>query len=250
MSLPIEFKPKKNYSLIRLGRNNDGGYLIGYNTVQNAQSLISFGILDDCSFEKDFKNKNLVDIFCFDHTDYKSYWIRRIYNDLGASIYNFNFSFLKNTILRYFEFKKFFKEKKNFLFKKNIIKGSLKELLECTNLIKKPLLIKIDIEGSEYRLLDEILFYQKFLTGLVIEFHDVDLNKDKIIDFSNKLNLELVHIHANNFGGVDSKNNPLVLEISYSRNPKKIGNFPKIPNVLDRPNDTKRREVNLIFTEK
>ena len=58
MSLPAEYKPKKNFSLIRLGRDNDGGYLIGYNTIKNTKSLISFGILDDCSFENDFKRKN------------------------------------------------------------------------------------------------------------------------------------------------------------------------------------------------
>ena len=118
MSLPIEFKPKKNFSLIRLGRNNDGGYLIGNNTIKNTKSLLSLGILDDCSFENDFKKKNSVEIFCFDLIDYKSYWIRRIYNDLGASIYNLNFSFLKNTLKRYFEFKKFFKKKKKLSFQK------------------------------------------------------------------------------------------------------------------------------------
>ena len=32
--------------------------------------------------------------------------------------------------------------------------------------IEKPLLLKIDIEGSEYRLLDEIISNQNFLSGL------------------------------------------------------------------------------------
>tara|TARA_Y100000591_G_C21838061_1_gene703846 strand:+ start:1519 stop:2265 length:747 start_codon:yes stop_codon:yes gene_type:complete len=246
MSLPAVFKPKKNFSLVRLGRNNDGGYLIGNNSIKNSKCLISFGILDDCSFESDFKRENSVEIFCFDLTDYKSYWVRRIYNDLGASIYNLNFSFLK-TIKRYFEFKKFFKKEKNFLFRKNIIKGSFKEIIEKSNLIKKPFLIKIDIEGSEYRLLEEILFYQKFLTGLVIEFHDVDLNQEKISEFIKNFNLELTHIHPNNFGQIDENGDPKVIEMTFEKIPliKEGSNI--LPNDLDQPCDSKNKEIKLNF---
>lgn len=247
MSLPAGYKPKKNFSLIRLGRDNDGGYLIGYNTIKNTKSLISFGILDDCSFENDFKRKNSVEIFCFDLTDYKSYWIRRIYNDFGSSIYNFNFSFLKNTIKRYFEFKRFFEAEENFLYKKNIIKGSLKELMENLNMIKKPFLIKIDIEGSEYRLLDEILFHQKFLTGLVIEFHDVDLNQEKISEFIKNFNLELTHIHPNNFGLKDENGDPKVIEMTFEKNPLIEEGLNNLPNDLDQPCDSKNQEIELNF---
>ena len=246
MSLPIEFKPKKNFSLIRLGRDNDGGYLIGFNTIKKAKSLISFGILDDCSFENDFKAKNPVGIFCFDHIDYKSYWIRRIYNDIGASIYNFNFSFFK-TILRYFEFKSFFKDKDNFLYKKNLVKGSLKEIIETYKTIRKPFFIKIDIEGSEYRLLDELIFYQNFLTGLVIEFHDVDLNQGKISEFINNFNLELTHIHANNFGLKDEKGDPKVIEMTFEKTPLIKEGPNNLPNDLDQPCDSKNKEIKLNF---
>ena len=60
------FKPKKEYDLIRLGRKNDGGYLVGIQTVNESQYLISFGIRDDWSFEKDFIKKNHVKALCFD----------------------------------------------------------------------------------------------------------------------------------------------------------------------------------------
>ena len=32
--LPKNFKPKKNYDLIRLGKNNDGGYLVEKNSIK------------------------------------------------------------------------------------------------------------------------------------------------------------------------------------------------------------------------
>ena len=65
MSLPLTFKPSKNFKFIRLGNNNDGGYLLGNQTINDTKTLISFGVLDDCSFEKDFKEKNQVKNFMF-----------------------------------------------------------------------------------------------------------------------------------------------------------------------------------------
>ena len=53
--LPKNFRPKKNYDLIRLGRNNDGGYLVEKNSIKNSKTLISFGIGNDWSFEAHFK---------------------------------------------------------------------------------------------------------------------------------------------------------------------------------------------------
>ena len=58
------FKPKKEYELTRLGKKNDGGYLVGIQTVKESQYLISFGIRDDWSFEKDFLKKNFVKAIC------------------------------------------------------------------------------------------------------------------------------------------------------------------------------------------
>ena len=45
MSLPLTFKPSKNFKFIRLGSNNDGGYLLGNQTINDTKTLISFGVL-------------------------------------------------------------------------------------------------------------------------------------------------------------------------------------------------------------
>ena len=74
MTLPITLKPKNKYDLGRFGRDNDGGYLVSKKTVLETEYLISFGILDDTSFESDFLKTNKVPIICFDHTINKSYW--------------------------------------------------------------------------------------------------------------------------------------------------------------------------------
>ena len=67
MALPTCFKPKKKYSLHRFGKDFDGGYLVGKDTILNSDTLISFGINDDWSFEKDFKKVNLDSkVICYD----------------------------------------------------------------------------------------------------------------------------------------------------------------------------------------
>ena len=67
MTLPNYFKPKKKFSLIRLGKNNDGGYLVGKKTILESEILISLGIGDDWSFESDFlKINNQSKIIMYD----------------------------------------------------------------------------------------------------------------------------------------------------------------------------------------
>ena len=54
MSLSKKLKPKFSYNLIRIGNDNDGGYLIDTYSLKKTKELVSLGINDDWSFEKDF----------------------------------------------------------------------------------------------------------------------------------------------------------------------------------------------------
>jgi hypothetical protein len=51
MKLPHSFKPRHKIKLIRIGKNNDGGYLVGNKSLITSKYLISLGISDDWSFE-------------------------------------------------------------------------------------------------------------------------------------------------------------------------------------------------------
>ena len=51
---------------------------------------------------------------------------------------------------------------------------------------REQVFIKMDIEGSEYRVLDEIVDNASVFSGLVIEFHDADLHIDRISNFLNQ----------------------------------------------------------------
>ena len=109
--------------------------------------------------------------------------------------------------------------------------------------------LKIDIEGSEYEILNDILRYQEKITGIAIEFHDCRLNLDKISNFIKSLSLELVHIHANNYDLDHEEIIPNTLEITFSRSPVGISKFKNLPHKLDNPNRSKSPEINLKFND-
>ena len=108
-------------------------------------------------------------------------------------------------------------------------------------------ILKIDIEGSEYRILDGIIANHKKLSGLVIEFHDCDINLSKIERFIENFDLKLVHIHANNHGLVDlDKKIPLALELTFSKYCE-LNDQLNLPHPLDMRNGNNREEINIEF---
>jgi hypothetical protein len=231
--LPKEFKPKYLYDLLRIGKNNDGGYLVESNSIQNAKSLISFGIGKDWSFEIHLKRIKNIPIFAYDHTIEK-------YEELP-------------------QFKSFFNGKKNnYFFKKKIGEvfveknnTNIEKIVNDFNLyflgLKLPIFFKIDIEGSEYIILNDLIKFSKSISGLVIEFHDVPVNINIILKFIKEIDLDLCHIHANNWGGLDSNNVPKVLELTFARDPIAIDSKPTIPHILDQRNNPKKEETIIQF---
>lgn len=242
--LPKNFKPKKNYDLIRLGKNNDGGYLVEKNSIKNSKTLISFGIEGDWSFESHFKSHNNIKIFAYDFTLNNHFWSRHP-KDLQSS------------------FKDFFTNKNgNYFFPKKIGKTGIKyfekislEIPDIFNNLEfnyfggtKPFFFKIDIEGSEYRILDDLINYKEDIEGIVIEFHDADLHLEKIDKFLNNINLELCHIHANNFQNTNKFGIPTTLELTFSKDPIKLDDNPvNLPNFLDQKNNPDYDEIVLNF---
>ena len=131
MALPTSFKPKKKYNLQRFGKNFDGGYLVCKESVLNSDTLVSLGINDDWSFEKDFKNINSeAKIFCYDDKPLFRYLLKKLIINFIFSIYRFklNSFFISAKKIIYF-----FRDKKkiNFKQKKNILWGFKKNYWRC-----------------------------------------------------------------------------------------------------------------------
>jgi hypothetical protein len=118
---------------------------------------------------------------------------------------------------------------------------------------RKNVLLKVDIEGAEYKILKDILSNFKKINCLIIEFHSVRENLDKIYNFVDKIkNLKLIHIHGNNINKLDSSGYPYALELTFV-NSKKIKyknkkNLKKYPIAnIDYPSVKRNEDINLIF---
>lgn len=261
--LPKFFKPffLKKDELIRLGSIFDGGYVLPINDLKNSDVLISFGISDNWDFEKDFSKMSNAKILAYDYSIDSNFWISKFKKDL--------IKFLKLKIFKpkkiykmfqYIDFLLFFGfNKKNQFFLKKI--GNTNECVNIQKIVSDhinendKIFLKIDIEGSEYEILDEIVSIKHKIQGLIIEFHSVSKNLDIIENFlkKTKYDLNLVHIHANNFSVKEENQFPDVLELSFSSidiNNLDLDNVREYPiKNLDFPNSKRSLDIKFGFKE-
>lgn len=245
MSLNKILKPKSEYDLIRIGNKFDGGYLSTKKNLEKTDLLISFGIFLDWKFEKEFLKLTNSKMIAVDDNLDLFFFLKTLYKDIGRFLFKLDFKSIFINIFKLVDYILFFN-------KKNLIKFSvdynfLNNLLK--NLDYKNIFIKIDIEGSEYRVLNEILENKDKINVIIIEFHDLDLHIEKVINFTKKLNFEITHIHPNNIGGIDKDGNPKVVEITYEKNPLAISSVVSLPNKKDYPNEPMIEDIFLNFTD-
>lgn len=212
------FRPFKCENLIRLGKDNDGGYLVNPTDICKSSKLLSFGIGSDASFEQQFTELNdcLVEAY-----------------DLNA------------------EKHEFFNDDKHTLHLSNI--GTKWGQISVDNmLIEDNTFIKCDIEGGEYKILNDLIALSHKLSGLVIEFHSVNVasNYNELLNFISKVDLKLVHIHVNNYFyyKADTGNIPDILELSFTsdKNVKYDANL-QLPHNLDMPNNPDDQDFKIMF---
>ena len=66
--LPKSYKPDGSFDLIRLGSDNDGGYLVDPKSIENSAALLALGIGRNWSFEKDFIERKKVKVHAYDYS--------------------------------------------------------------------------------------------------------------------------------------------------------------------------------------
>jgi len=270
VTLPELFQPKLCKDLIRVGSNSDGGYLVSKNDVLNSNFLVSLGLGLDWSFEKEFRklNNNAL-IHSYDGSTGFKYLrknsklrLKRFLLDPNISnFYNFfdrfiklidlsifyKFNFLSNRIKHFESFVEFRPEEKpNFreMFGYQISTISFDELISKYH---KNVYLSIDIEGGEYKILEKIIKNTDKISGLSIEFHFVNENLDTIQNFIEKINMNLIHLHINNFGPIIN-GIPQTIELSFTCSD--VNNFTEpvtLPNKLDKKNDSEGYDYKLTF---
>ena len=271
--LPKFLNPYKVKNLIRLGKNNDGGYIVNAIDVNNTKNLISLGISFDYSFEEGFlKMNNKTNFRSYDGSvGFKYYRKKCKYRTknflLKPNIKTFmNFIEGLNILLKFSIFYKFnlfrkightekfvtsdpssFKD-----FEKDY--GYEPKFIEFNSIISdklKSVYLSIDVEGGEYELLEDICSFSKNIIGLNIEFHNVQENLEKIESFIDKFDLLLVHTHINNFGPIVN-GTPSVIELSFSRNSETVAfsdtKFTdNLPLKIDQPNNSEGMDYLVTF---
>ncbi len=248
IKLPKFFRPNYSTELIRIGLKNDGSYLIPKKSLELTKKLFSFGMELDWSFEEDFYNRTKCKIYCYDHTvDWKLFVKRSIKSP--------------NTLLKFVQYKKFFDYKNKFHIKKQVFPSDTFNLSKKNvsyidpnqifiDEIGKLSFLKIDIEGDEYRILDQIVKYSDKINTLIIEFHHVDLHIEKIKEFIDKIDLNLVHLHVNNFSNLNQFDLPQTLELIFCH--KEFSKINKNENInyplsIDQPNNPEFKDLPIYF---
>ena len=95
---------------------------------------------------------------------------------------------------------------------------------------------KIDIEGDEYRILNDLILNADKITGLIIEFHDVDLHIEKIEVFVKNFPLNVCHVHINTYARVTGEGLPTVIELSFTKFDLRKTHVKTLPHSLDMVN--------------
>jgi hypothetical protein len=245
-------------SLVRMGSPNDGGYVVPLSAVKTADALLSFGLSHDWSFEREFRKLNPDSpIHCYDNTvsflTTAEYSVRQ----LLRSVLQLNASSLRKAAA-WLDYATFFRG--NVVhFRNRIWRDRQRDSATVDDAFsrlsgERPVFVKMDIEGSEYRVFEDVLRHGDTIEAIAVEFHDIDLLRqrfDELIDKA-KEQFHIVHVHANNIVGLAPGNFPIVLELTFLN--KRRFTAPALPSLaeypipgLDQPNDPRSPDLKLGF---
>ena len=253
--LPRNFKPfyVASSELIRIGSLEDGGYILTKELVRHTKHCVSFGISDNFDFEKHLNKLTKCSVESYDYSIDIKFWFERFKKDFikFISLKIFKPKKIYN-MFKYLDFLLFFNKKNNSFFLKRVDRN---QFIDCMKKYEnnQGILLKIDIEGSEYDLIDIIEQYEKNIIGFVIEFHNLDNYISILKNFiTNLKNYNLIHIHGNNYSSISKQGDPSVLEMTFSHkkylNNSKQSNNRNYPiNGLDYPNAKRAKDINLSF---
>ena len=251
---PVYFPGLKRY-----GNLGDGGYVIPEGILARTNTLLSFGISEDWSFESDLAlNFPNLEIFAYDFTVDKKRFRRHFITQIRKfATFNGSAKKVKENWLKYRGFIKFCSMA---TFSKSRLRNRIDDKsidVTLTNLFKgfqsKNLGLKIDIEGDEYRVIDEICSHENQILWIAFEFHYTDHLRLVFNDSMAKLqkHFYIAHFHANNCVGLSNDGLPESIEltlINKSINPD-LGTAPREYPLtgIDYPNNSDREDFRFDF---
>lgn len=220
MSLPKILQPFYCPDLIRLGKDNDGGYLVNKEDVLKSAQLLTLGIGDDISFEEDFVKINDCPIEAYD-----------------------------GTIENNFEF--FLKPNRNLNIQNIGDREGHKKIRNILSDSDRNVFLKCDIESAEYEILEDLIIHSNKFSGMVLEFHRIDIYAlfNLMTNFISKADLKLVHTHVNNSSYIQTPTSyiPDCVELTFTSSRNISLHGATFPHRLDMPNQASHCEFRLIF---
>lgn len=225
-------KEGKPLELIRIGKENDGGYVVPVQALNKSEALFGYGIGDDISFEDDYCRVTQKPAYAFDG------------GVSSIAVSNPLCSFYSECIAT-----------DKFLNAAQTSSGkcsTFSEQLTRFGLKESPVFIKMDIEGAEYVCFEDILTHAQQVTGFVVEIHylttpDYRIKAESLLSSVEK-DFVLIHLHANNHARYSNFESqyvkgqiPFVVELTYINknllSTYKISSNQKHPKAIDLPNE-------------
>jgi hypothetical protein len=225
------YRPIHLADLVRIGKKNDGGYVIPTLAINSSTSILSLGVNLDWSFEKSFVNlRPGLNILCVDGTTGVGKAFKKAFQkvfDFIGHMLTFQVKKAKDD-LRFliipFAFVIFFS--KYPLLKMMVGNDARNGYIDLYLLMTKhfsterKVFLKMDIEGGEYEVLPIHPSLIESIAGMVVEFHLIDKNWSAFQSIMSALMQDyfIAHIHGNNFDGyIPGYAIPKTLEISFVR---------------------------------
>jgi len=225
-------RPYKFEGLVRVGGFKDGGYVVPEAYLQNLTTFVNFGVGEDFDFEMELLNRyHVLYILSFDNLVSLRYFIIHALKGVAKFALrkaNFYLAYFRLTLLaRYVKFYLLTPQVK--FFKVEIDKGRTEKVFSTLPINSG---LKVDIEGSEYKILDVIALYKYKFNFIIIELHSVQLHKDKIIEFLNEMNNEFQVAHTSFNNRIsDIQLTPQTIEVTFcKKNDGNFGYIDRLPN--------------------
>lgn len=221
--LPSFLKPVAGVDLIRVGPIGDGGYVIPRQIPGHVGWLLSLGLGADWRFEEQFQALSGTPVTAYDHTVHERFWARRAagraYRRLTRT--GVTDQLRHNPTSGYRRYRRYFSRPDAEHRRLAVGDGTagsvpLSQILaECPG---EPIFLKMDIEGAEWLVLDDLVAGADRFAGMAIEFHDVPAHLPQLRDFVQRLaRFPIVNVAANNVGGVDDDGVARVVEVTVAR---------------------------------
>lgn len=224
-TVPLLFQPDEATQRVRIGSQYDGGYVFSAGLIKPGAQILTFGLGENWDFENAFQAMSPTSaVDCYDHTVSgqhfrKLFWksVLRYPNKTKkrrekiAVARSYDRTFSKNGFARHFEMEV------------GLIDSTTASRVDTAfgrlPLSQNNIILKCDIEGGEYAIIDDVVAQADRCAGVAMEFHDCWLHRADILRFMKtmKRTHRIDHFAVNNTSKLNEAGIPQYIELTFSR---------------------------------